>query len=93
MQSQIKERINTDDPVNSITDRILDAAFRIHRQYGPGLLESVYEKILLYELTKIENRRKNTAASPGTNPDLHEIVGYTHRIDYQFQCAVAERRH
>jgi GxxExxY protein len=37
---------------NEIAQRILDAAFRIHRVLGPGLLESVYEAILARELSK-----------------------------------------
>ncbi|RYZ00213.1 MAG: GxxExxY protein [Chitinophagaceae bacterium] len=37
---------------NEIADAVLDHAFRIHRQYGPGLLESVYEEVLCYELRK-----------------------------------------
>lgn len=32
--------------LNEITGRIVDAAFRIHRDVGPGLLESVYEVVL-----------------------------------------------
>ena len=31
---------------------ILAAAFRVHSRLGPGLLESVYERVLAYELTK-----------------------------------------
>jgi iron complex transport system substrate-binding protein len=31
--------------LNEITGRIVDAAFRIHRDVGPGLLESVYEVV------------------------------------------------
>lgn len=30
---------------------VLDAAFDVHRHLGPGLLESVYEQALAYELT------------------------------------------
>ena len=30
----------------------LDAAFKVHTALGPGLLESVYESALSYELTK-----------------------------------------
>ncbi len=30
----------------------LDVAFKIHRQYGPGLFESVYEEIFCYEWKK-----------------------------------------
>lgn len=31
---------------NEIANMIMDAAFQIHRELGPGLLESVYEIIL-----------------------------------------------
>jgi len=31
---------------------ILAAAFRVHSRLGPGLLESAYERVLAYELTK-----------------------------------------
>src|SRR6516164_10221648 len=31
---------------------ILAAAFRVHSRLGPGLLESVYQRVLAYELTK-----------------------------------------
>ena len=37
---------------NEIGKIILDAAFDIHKKLGPGLLESVYEVILAYELNK-----------------------------------------
>jgi GxxExxY protein len=31
---------------------ILGAAFRVHTRLGPGLLESVYQRVLAYELSK-----------------------------------------
>jgi GxxExxY protein len=37
---------------NEIADRVMDAAFLIHRELGPGLLESVYEVILARKLTE-----------------------------------------
>ena len=37
---------------NEIAREVVDAAYKIHTTLGPGLLESVYEKILSYELTK-----------------------------------------
>ncbi len=37
---------------NEIAKDIVDAAFQIHVKLGPGLLESVYEKVLSYELEK-----------------------------------------
>ncbi len=35
---------------NAIAREIVDAAFRIHTTLGPGLLESVYDTVLAYEL-------------------------------------------
>ena len=37
---------------NEITGAIVDTAIHIHRGLGPGLLESVYRKVLAYELRK-----------------------------------------
>ncbi|HYK56993.1 MAG TPA: GxxExxY protein [Flavisolibacter sp.] len=37
---------------NEIATLALDICFKIHRQYGPGLFESVYEEIFFYEWTK-----------------------------------------
>jgi len=39
---------------NQIATDVLDIWFEIHKQYGPGLFESVYEEILCYELNKRE---------------------------------------
>jgi len=35
---------------NEIGKQIVDAAIRVHRELGPGLLETVYEVILAHEL-------------------------------------------
>jgi len=37
---------------NEIAKHVLDAAFVVHTKLGPGLLESVYEVVLAYELKK-----------------------------------------
>jgi len=37
---------------NQIATIIVDASLKIHRMLGPGLLESVYEATLAYELEK-----------------------------------------
>jgi GxxExxY protein len=36
---------------NEIAEKVMDAAFVIHRELGPGLLESVYEIVLAKMLT------------------------------------------
>lgn len=46
---------------NEISKIIVDTCYKIHTQLGPGLLESVYETILNYELTsrglKVERQK------------------------------------
>ena len=37
---------------NTVAREIVDAAYRVHTILGPGLLESVYEPALAYELEK-----------------------------------------
>jgi GxxExxY protein len=37
---------------DEVASRIVDAAFAVHTALGPGLLESVYEACLLYELNE-----------------------------------------
>ena len=37
---------------NEIAKQIVDAAYRVHTTLGPGLLESVYESIMAFELEK-----------------------------------------
>lgn len=37
--------------VNELTDAIIGAAIEVHRELGPGLLESAYEHCLCHELS------------------------------------------
>jgi GxxExxY protein len=37
---------------NEVTKEVVDAAYKVHVTLGPGLLESVYESVLEYELKK-----------------------------------------
>jgi len=41
-----------DEPLNWLSGQVVDAAYRIHVRLGSGLLESVYEMVLAYELEK-----------------------------------------
>lgn len=38
--------------LNELSGRIVDAAVQVHQALGPGLLESVYEKVLSHELER-----------------------------------------
>lgn len=41
-----------DLPLDDITGAIVDSALKIHRNLGPGLLESVYEAVLARDLAR-----------------------------------------
>ncbi len=36
---------------DGLTKAVIDSAFRVHRHFGPGLLESIYQKALSRDLT------------------------------------------
>lgn len=38
--------------LDDITGGIIDEAIKIHRDLGPGLLESVYERVLAHEVER-----------------------------------------
>lgn len=38
--------------INQVTEAIIGAAIAVHRELGPGLLESAYEACLAYELAE-----------------------------------------
>ena len=46
-----ERRENPEGAENVATDRIIGAAIEVHRVLGPGLLESVYEECLCYEMS------------------------------------------
>lgn len=52
------EPISTD--LNQMGKEIVDAAYKVHRKLGPGLLEKIYEACFCHELKKkgIETKRQ-----------------------------------
>jgi hypothetical protein len=48
---------------NELSKIIVDRCLKIHKKLGPGLLESVYEEILFYELQKTNLRCKKAGCN------------------------------
>lgn len=61
---------------NEIVTLALDICFRIHKQYGPGLFESVYEEIFCYEWTKTGIPFKRQQGIPLTHEDIKLEIGF-----------------
>jgi GxxExxY protein len=64
---------------NEISSLILKAAFEVHTQLGPGLLESAYEHTLGYELTNAGLLVRTQAPLPLVYKNIRLEAGY--RLD------------
>lgn len=74
------------DAVNEISGVIVDAAFQVHNTLGPGLLESVYEQCLRYELENNGLKVKRQVQVPMEYKDLKFDCGF--RLDLLVNDAV-----
>jgi GxxExxY protein len=64
---------------NLITEKIIGCAIEVHKQLGPGLLESAYEECLYYELINKGLVVKKQLALPLVYKEIKLDTGY--RID------------
>lgn len=49
---QERQDVEPSQELDRVVRQIVDAAIAVHRNLGPGLLESVYERCLAYEIEK-----------------------------------------
>ena len=61
---------------NEISKVIVDCCYRIHTKLGPGLLESVYEEVLSYELEKQFLKCEKQKALPVQYEDVYLDIGF-----------------
>ena len=90
MADQIKKPSRPFQPipleVEAIGKKILDAAYTVHTALGPGLLESVYEACLAYELQKQNLNVETQAVVPVKYQDVYVETGL--RLDVWVEKSV-----
>jgi len=65
--------------INEITQKVIGCAIEVHKQLGPGLLESTYHACLLHELIKQGLDVKSQLGLPLIYKEMKLEIGY--RID------------
>lgn len=61
---------------NDLATKCLDAAFKVHRSLGPGLLESAYKECLYYELCQMGLKTQKEFALPLVYQEVKLECGY-----------------
>jgi GxxExxY protein len=72
-----------------VATQIVDAAFKIHEKLGPGLLESAYQVVMIYELKKRGLRVQHEVPLPVVYEEVRLDAGY--RLDLVVnECVIIE---
>ena len=66
--------------MDPLTERIIGCAIEVHRNLGPGLLESTYSACLAYELSKAGLSFQLEASMPVRYKEIRLDCGY--RLDF-----------
>jgi GxxExxY protein len=67
------------EDIDQITEKIIGAAIAVHKEIGPGLLESAYEACWVYELSQSGLKVERQKSLPVTYRSVKIDCGY--RID------------
>ena len=74
---------------NEVAQVIVDVAFQVHKQLGPGLLESVYQTVMAHELRKRGLRVQSEAPVPVVWDGIRMEVGFRADLLVE-QCVMVE---
>jgi GxxExxY protein len=72
--------------LNDLSGKVIGLCIEIHRELGPGLLESAYEECLAYELTQAGLRFERQRALPVRYKEVQLDCGY--RLDFVVEGAL-----
>lgn len=62
--------------MTSLSEQIIGCSIKIHKSLGPGLLESVYQKCLSYELSKLNIPARSEVTLPVKYEGLNFESGF-----------------
>jgi GxxExxY protein len=66
--------------LSRLTDQVIGAAIEVHKELGPGLLESAYQRALAQELTLRRIPFEQQKLCPVTYKDL--VIDDAYRLDF-----------
>ena len=72
--------------LNDLSRKVIGLCMEIHRELGPGLLESAYEECLAYEISRIGLRYERQQPLPVRYKEVDLDCGY--RLDFVIDDAV-----
>ncbi len=72
--------------LNALTEAIIGTAIEVHKELGPGLLESTYEACLMYELVQLSFKVERQKELPVVYKGVHIECGY--RLDLLVEDSV-----
>ena len=75
-----------DEKINRVTEQVIGAAIDVHRELGPGLLESAYQKALAHEFRLKGFSFEEQKFCPVTYKDL--LIEDAYRLDFVVDNAV-----
>jgi GxxExxY protein len=66
--------------INQLTEQVIGAAIEVHRELGPGLLESAYQRALAHELRLRKIAFEEQKLCPVQYKDL--VIDDAYRLDF-----------
>src|SRR5882757_11259781 len=74
--------------LNELSGKVIGLCIEIHRELGPGLLESAYEECLAYELTKAGLHFERQRALPVRYKEKEVQLDCGYRLDFVVEGAL-----
>jgi GxxExxY protein len=77
--------------IELIAKEIVDSSIKVHKAFGPGLLESAYQRCIIYELRKRGLKTESEINLPLEYDGIRIEAGY--RIDLRVEdCIIVENK-